>query len=159
MTDNDKPITRQAIAAKERSGKLTVTGKLKVALDEMLFKASCRADAAEAAGMTDHGLREAMKKAHVKAYYSQGLEVLRTSERARNIFALAKVRDSSDNGMAVVSAAKALEQLADVAPPVGSGPHDRPGVVIQIINQPARDPQGPQPGAVIDLTPTPSADK
>jgi hypothetical protein len=156
MTDNDKPITRQAIAAKERSGKLTVTGKLKVALDEMLFKASCRSDAAKAAGMTDHGLREAMNKPHVRAYYSQGLEILRTSERAKNIFALAKVRDSSDNGMAVVSAAKALEQLADVAPAVGTGPHDRPGVVIQIINAPT-DRQ--RPGAVIDVSPNAGEDE
>ena len=152
MTDHDKPITRQAIAAKERSGKLTVTGKLKVALDQMLFIGSCRPDAAKAAGMTDHGLREAMKKPHVKAYYAQGLEILRTSERARNIFALAKVRDSSDNGMAVVSAAKALEQLADVAPPTGDGPRDRPGVVIQII-QPAPQIAQQQRGVTIDVTP------
>lgn len=151
MTDDDKPITRQAIAAKERSGKLTVTGKLKVALDEMLFKGSCRADAATFAGMTDHGLREAMKKPHVKAYYSSGLEILRTSERARNIFALAKVRDSSDNGMAIVSAAKALEQLADAAPPAGVGDRNRPGVVITIIQQAPRD--SSEPGAVIDVSP------
>jgi hypothetical protein len=147
MTKDIAP-TRQAIAAKERSGKLTVSGKLKVALDEMLFKGSCRADAATAAGMTDHGLREAMKKPHVKAYYASGLEILRTSERARNIFALAKVRDSSDNGMAVVSAAKALEQLADVAPAAGASDR-RPGVVIQIIQK--RDEPTPQ---IIDVTPS-----
>jgi hypothetical protein len=111
MTDNTTP-TRQAVAAKDRSGKLTVSGKLKTALDVMLYQGSCRADAAKAAGMTDHGLREAMKKPHVKRYYSEGLDVLRTSARARNIFALERVRDTSDNGMAVVSAAKALEGLA-----------------------------------------------
>lgn len=152
MIDNDKPITRQAIAAKERSGKLTVSGKLKVALDEMLFKGSCRADAAKAAGMTDHGLREALKRPHVKSYYSAGLEVLRTSERSRNIFALAKVRDTSDNGMAVVSAAKALEQLVDVAPPTGATERDRPGVIVQIITAP-QQPVGA--GVVIDVTPEP----
>jgi hypothetical protein len=151
MTNDDRPITRQAIAAKERSGKLTVSGKLKVALDEMLFKGSCRADAAKAAGMTDHGLREAIKKPHVKAYYSSGLEILRTSERAKNIFALAKVRDESDNGMAVVSAAKALEQLADAAPPAGEGPRHRPGVVIQIIQQAPAQRQGA--GVLIDVLP------
>src|ERR1035437_3009855 len=113
MTDDHKPITCQAIAAKDRSGKLTVSGKLKVALDERLFKSSHRADGAIVAGMTDHGLREAFKKPHVKAYYNAGLEVLRTSERARNISSLAKVRPNSDNDRAVVSAAKALEQLAD----------------------------------------------
>lgn len=149
MTDDDKPITRQAIAAKDRSGKMTVSGKLKVALDDMLFKGSCRADAAKAAGMTDHGLREALKRPHVKAYYSQGLEVLRTSERSRNIFALAKVRDTSDNGMAVVSAAKALEQLADAAPPTGTTDRDRPGVSIVIV-QAAQQPAG----VTIDVTPS-----
>jgi hypothetical protein len=54
MTDDAKPITRQAIAAKERSGKLTVSGKLKVAVDEMLYKAASRADAARVAGISDH---------------------------------------------------------------------------------------------------------
>lgn len=108
MTD-DQP-TRQAVAAKERSGKLTVSGKLKVAIDAMLFEGSRRADAAQAAGMTDHGLREAFKKPHVKAYYNAGLQVLRDSERARNILSLVAVRDGEGhtNPMARVSAAKAL---------------------------------------------------
>jgi len=164
MTDDDKPITRQAIAAQNRSGKLTVSGKLKGALDEMLYKGSRRADAAKVSGMTDHGLREALKKPHVKAYYNAGLEVLRTSETARNIFSLAQVRDTSDNGMAVVSAAKTLEQLAEPNRPGGFGggrgktgyyidlsEPETPGVVIQIINSPAR-PQTPGDNAV-DITP------
>jgi hypothetical protein len=165
MTDETKPITRQAIAAKERSGKLTVSGKLKVALDEMLFKGSRRADAAIAAGMTDHGLREAFKKPHVKAYYNAGLEVLRTSERARNISALAKVRDDSENDMAIVSAAKALEQLAEPNGPGGPGGgrgrgtgwcidlSDSPGVVIHIVG-PEQQPLQPA-GPIIDVTPNP----
>src|SRR5437763_1591725 len=114
MTDDTQLPTRQAIAAKERSGKLTVSGKLKVAIDLMLYQGSCRTDSATAAGMTDHGLREAMKKPHVKAYYNAGLEVLRTSERARNISVLASIRDKADsNQMARVAAVKALEQLSE----------------------------------------------
>jgi hypothetical protein len=161
MTD-EKLVTRQAIAAKERSGKLTVSGKLKIALDEMLFKGSRRADAAVAAGMTDHGLREALKKPHVKAYYNVGLEVLRTSERARNISALAKVRDESENGMAIVSAAKALEQLAEPNGPGGAAGGRRgtgwcidlsesAGVVVHIVGpeQQSKLPTGP----IIDVTP------
>jgi hypothetical protein len=153
MTD-DKP-TRQAIAVKERSGKLTVSGKLKVAIDLMLFEGSCRADAATAAGMKDHSLREAMKKPHVKQYYNAGLDVLRTSERARNISALAKVRDTSDNGMAVVSAAKALEQIAEqgeerTRPGIGM----LPGLQIVIVSgsSPPRT-IGPEPPQTIDVTP------
>jgi hypothetical protein len=136
MTDDTIP-TRQAIAAKERSGKLTVSGKLKVALDEMLFKGSRRAEAAEAAGMKDHSLREAFKKPHVKRYYNAGLEVLRTSERARNIAALARVRDSSQNGVAVVTAAKALEQLAEPNGPGGiGGGRGRSGYIIDLSDDP-----------------------
>ena len=115
---NDIVPTRQAIAAKGRSGKLTVSGKLKVALDLMLYQAARRQDAATAAGMTDHSLRAALRKSHVASYYNAGLEVLRTSERARNHFALVRVRDEADNSMATVAAAKTLEQLAE---PNGAG--------------------------------------
>jgi hypothetical protein len=37
MTETDQPFTRQAIEAKNRSGKLTVSGKLKTAIDLMLY--------------------------------------------------------------------------------------------------------------------------
>jgi hypothetical protein len=164
MTDETKAITRQAIAAKERSGKLTVSGKLKVALDAMLYEGSRRAEAAAAAGMKDHSLREAFKKPHVAAYYNAGLHVLRTSERARNISALAKVRDDSENGMAVVSAAKALEQLAEPSGPGGAGggraragwaidlTDQAPGLVI-VIQQPRQPATTEEPGLTIDVTP------
>jgi hypothetical protein len=100
--------------------------------------------------MTDHGLREAFKKPHVKAYYNSGLEVLRTSERARNISALANVRDSSDNGMAVIGAAKALEQLAEPNGPGGPGGGRRSsgsGWYIDLSEPP------PSPGLVIVINP------
>jgi hypothetical protein len=173
MTDDNQTelATRQAIAAKGRSGKLTVSGKLKVAIDLMLYGdgtaagPSRRADAATAAGMTDHGLREAFRKPHVRAYYHAGLEILRTSERARNIFALASVRETSGNDVARVSAAKTLEQLAEPNGPGGPGggrsgarsgwcidlsdDNPRAGVVIII------GPREPQPAAqIIDITPS-----
>jgi hypothetical protein len=139
MTDNELVPTRQAVAAKDRSGKLTVSGKLKVALDLMLYEAASRADSAERAGLKDHSLRAAMRKPHVAAYYRQGLEVLRMSERPKNIFALAKIRDKSENGMAVVAAAKALEQLSEEEAQrrPASGSITMPGLTIQIINAPA----------------------
>jgi hypothetical protein len=173
---NDIAPTRQAIAAQGRSGKLTVSGKLKVAIDLMLFgdgsatAPSRRADAAQAAGMTDHGLREAFKKAHVRAYYNAGLEMLRTSERARNISALANVRDQSGNDAARVNAAKALEQLAEPNGPGGPGggrgcarggwcidlSDDEPRAGVVIVIQPPREPQQ-RPGAMIDVTPDDAA--
>jgi hypothetical protein len=147
MTDDFNAPTRQAIAAKGRSGKLTVSGRLKVAMDAMLFEGSRRADAAKAAGMTDHSLREAFKKPHVKAYYNVGLQVLRDSERAKNIRRLAEIRDAADN-MPAVQAVKALEQLADDDAKHPSGMHSAPGITIRIIN-PAPSPQP----AMVDVTP------
>jgi hypothetical protein len=164
MTNDIEP-TRQAIAAKDRSGKLTVSGKLKIAIDLML-EGSRRADAAAAAGLKDHSVREAMKKAHVRAYWNHGLQVMRESERARNVFALATVRDSSSNDMARVSAAKALEQIADPTLPGGSGggraragwaidlSYDEPraGLVI-VVNHPPAQPAAKDGGLTIDVTP------
>jgi hypothetical protein len=149
---NDVTPTRQAIAAKERSGKLTVSGKLKVAMDLML-EGSRRDDAAKAAGMTPHGLREALKKAHVRAYWNRGLQVLRESERARNILALADVRDKSENAMARVASVKALEQLVDADDGSrGSEASVTPGLTIVIRHvlpePPVRE--------VIDITPNKS---
>jgi hypothetical protein len=155
MTDNELVPTRQAIAAKDRSGKLTVSGKLKIALDAMLFAAASRPDAAKAAGMTDHSLRSAMRKAHVMAYYSYGLVVLRESERARNIKRLTEIRDKADN-MPAVQAIKELELTPEQA---RAGQHGAragwcidlgglppPGLVIQI-NSPI------EPPALVDVTP------
>lgn len=123
--------TRQAIEAQDRSKPLQVTGKLKRALEAMVWEGARRNEAAEKAGMTDHSLRSALKKPHVKRHYLAELDVLRTSERARNIHTLAEVRDQKSNQMARVQAVKALEQLADDEP-TQSARSRVPGVTIII---------------------------
>lgn len=151
MTTADDIPTRQAIEAKDRSSPLKVTGKLKVAIDNMVWKGSRRAKAAVAAGMTDHGLRAALKKPHVKAAYLAELDVLRTSERARNTLAMIEVRDGKghSNPMARVQAAKALEGMEDGLP--GSlDPRQQGGIVIRII---AAAPAAQSP--MVDVTPAP----
>jgi hypothetical protein len=132
-TTTDNQPTRQAVAVVGRSGKLTVSGKLRVAVDAMIWQGLRRDAAAASAGITDHGLRTALSKPHVRAYYSAQLEVLRTSERARNIHALVEVRDSKTNQMATVAAVKTLEQLSD-SPGAVAPAGQAPGVVIVINN-------------------------
>ena len=106
-------VPRQAWAVVGRSARGKVTGKLALAISAMVWEGSCRPEAAKAAGLKDHSLREALRKPHVKAFYRAQLEVLRTSERARNIHALARIRDQDQNKMAAVAAVKALEQIGD----------------------------------------------
>lgn len=133
------PATRQARDVKDRSAKLQVTGKLAKALALMVWQGLERDAAAAQAGLTQHGLREALRKPHVRQHYTAMLEVLRTSERARNIHALAAVRDDSKNANARVAAVRTLEQIAE------TGARERPaapfaGLIVNIVQRGAREP-------------------
>jgi hypothetical protein len=128
---------------------LRVTGKNKAAIDAMVWEGLNRADAAKKAGLTDHSLYVALSKPHVKAHYLQQLDVLRTSERARNIHTLAEVRDQTTNQMARVQAVKALEQIDDVESASGRA-NSLPGLQIVVIT-------GGQAPPTIDVTSTRSS--
>lgn len=127
----DKPS--QLPASASNADKIVrVTGKVRVAIEAMVWDGLPRAKAAAKAGISEHGLYKALRKAPVKAAYLSELDVLRTSERARNIHALVEVRDQLDNKMARVQAVKALEQISDDAPANG-GASALPGLQIVIV--------------------------
>jgi hypothetical protein len=115
--------------------KRRITAKVKAAVDLMVWQGLKRDQAAEQAGLKDNSLYVALARPDVRSYYLGQLEVLRTSERARNIHTLAEVRDQTGNQMARVNAVKALEQLED-QPQSGRGAQASPGFVIQIVNAP-----------------------
>ncbi|MDB5937584.1 MAG: hypothetical protein JWQ01_4928 [Massilia sp.] len=108
-----------------------VTGKVRTAIEAMVWDGLPRAKAAEKAGISEHGLYKAFRKPPVKAFYLAQLDVLRTSERARNIHTLAEVRDQTSNQMARVQAVKALEQISDDEQ-VNRTAQTAPGMVIVI---------------------------
>lgn len=110
----------------------------------MVYEGLNRKQAAEKAGLKDHALYVALTKPHVKAYYMRQLDVLRTSERARNIHTLAEVRDQTSNQMARVQAVKALEHIDDDQQ-VNRGANSLPGLQIVVMT-------GPQQ-PTIDVTP------
>ena len=87
-----------------------ITRKVRAAIDAMVWQGLPRAEAATAAGMREHSLYKALRKPPVKAAYLRELDVLRTSERARNFHALLAVRDQTDNQQARVNAVKVLEE-------------------------------------------------
>lgn len=128
-------LTRQQLAAEGRSAPGKVTGKLKTALHAMIWLGMKRAEAAAHSGLKEQSLYVALARPHVRGYYLQQLEVLRTSERARNIHTLAEVRDQTSNQMARVTAVKALEQLEDQPASVAARANP-PGLVI-VIQSPA----------------------
>lgn len=110
---------------------LKVTGKNKAAIDLMVWEGLKRADAAAKAGLKDHALYVALTKPHVKQYYMTQLDVLRTSERARNIHRAVEIREQTTNQMASIQAIKLLEQISDDAPTT-RGAVSLPGLVIVV---------------------------
>jgi hypothetical protein len=116
----------------------------------MVWKGSRRAEAAEAAGMTDHSLRSALKKRHVLAFMHSELGALRESERPRTLHRLAALRDQDKNLNAAVNAAKAMEAIPETGP-------GRPGFVQQLpgLTVVIRAPIGnvPTSAPIIDVTP------
>jgi hypothetical protein len=132
---NDLAPTRQAIAAKDRSLPGRVTGRLRRAIDLMVWEAASRKQAAERCGMSDHSMRQALRRPHVIRYYRELCVVLRESGRAKRIHRLDEIAAQDVNRNAAVQAIKAAEQLdeADAARGV-SGVPQQPGIVIQIIS-------------------------
>lgn len=120
--------TRQQLAAEGRTKPGQVTGKLRKALDAMVWQGLKRQDAAKAAGLTEHALYCAFRRPHVKASYLTELEVLRNSERSRNIHRAIEIRDAANNKPAM-EALKWLHQEDEQSQRVSNGP-SMPGFVI-----------------------------
>jgi hypothetical protein len=138
MTSEPEQTSRQALAAKDRSLPGRVTGRLRRAIDMMVWEAADRKTAAQAVGMSDHSVREAFRKAHVIQYYREQCEVLRESGRAKRLHRLDALASQDVNRNAAVQAIRVAEQLGDVETARGSyGPSAQPGLVIVIENKAA----------------------
>jgi len=115
MTDLPATIPEPRRNASKHDPKRRISAKARAAVEAMVWDGLNRREAAEKCGLTDHGLYAALRTPAVKSYYFAELEVLRTSEKARNVHALIDVRDQRDNHIARVNAIKALEHLSDEA--------------------------------------------
>jgi hypothetical protein len=140
----DKPSQLPAIAPKEAK-QLRISGKVRTAIEAMVWQGLKRSDAAEVAGLKDNSLYVAFMKPDVKAYYAQQCEVLRTSGRARRIHRLEAMLEQSDNKAAVINAALALESIGTDQATANAAQSARPGVVVQILMQAPVDARLTQP--------------
>jgi hypothetical protein len=138
--------TRQALAARNRSLPGRVTGKLHTAIAAMVWEGASRKEAAELAGLSDHGLRQALRRPHVLARYRAECEVLRVSGRAKRLHRLEQLATQDENRNAAVAAIKAAEQLGDDR--MASGAQQQmPGFVV-VIRHAVMD--APPPRTIID---------
>lgn len=134
------PMTKRAPVATQQTNRkpreLKPTRKIAECISYMVYEGLTRKQAADKAGITEHGLYVAFRKPHVKAAYLRELEVLRTSEMARNFHALIDVREQTDNQQARVNAVKAMREMDAISPLKSAAP--TPGVVIVIAGENAK---------------------
>ena len=155
MTDTTQPFTpptaptRQAIAAQNRSLPGRVTGKLYKAVEAMVWEGASRKQAAKAASLSDHGLRQALRRPHVLAFYLAECEVLRTSGKAKRLHRLEELALQDENRNAAVAAIKVAEQIVD-DPVKRVGAVASPGVVIRVIKVSAVP---AEPSSFVDVRP------
>ena len=107
--------TRQKLAIEGRSRKGAVTGKLRRALELMVWEGLKRDAAAEKAGLASSSLCFALHKPRVLTFHRAECDALRNSLKARNLHRLDTIADDSKNDMARVASIKALEQISDIA--------------------------------------------
>jgi hypothetical protein len=130
---SDRLPTTAAEAVRGRSSPLAVSGKLAVALSGMVWSGLTRREAAERAGMSEHGLYAALRKVHVRQWLKAELAALRASAMAKAVHRLEEIIKTSDNHAAVVAAARELRQ-ADAGEDPSAPSRAVPGLLIQIIN-------------------------
>jgi len=109
----------------------------------MVWQAASRKEAAAMAGMTDHSLRQAMKRPHVMQYYLSECEVLRLSGRAKRLHRLEELAGQDSNRNAAVAAIKVAEQIVDERHAAGPHAVTQPGLVIVITPKDVLRPLGP----------------
>jgi hypothetical protein len=127
-------LTRQQIAAKDRSKPLKVTGRLKRALDLMAWQCKTDSQAAVEANIDVLSIRRALHLPHVRAYYKAQRDVLLERESAADIHRLIAIRDKAEN-MPAVNAIKLMHEMRSGESAARStGSLSLPGLTIQIIN-------------------------
>jgi hypothetical protein len=75
----------------------------------MVFEGLTRPEAAKSVEMTDHGLREALRKPHVLRYLRECKEVLRTSAGARALRTIEELSDGANSEKVKLEAAIYLD--------------------------------------------------
>lgn len=85
---------KAAALIKKQKKEISISPTTKLAIECMVFEGMKRSEAAEAAGMADISLRQALLKPHNLAFMNECMEVLRTSARPRALHRMVDLLDA-----------------------------------------------------------------
>jgi hypothetical protein len=133
-----------------------VPAKMKIVVAELLMQPKYDlAAAAEKAGVSHYWARRYLSRPTVLRYFREERAAMLEEICAGNPAALAKVRESSGNDMAIVASCRALELMRQtVAEQAGGARQPAPGLIVQIVHSNgSTETIGPPPPPMIDVTP------
>jgi hypothetical protein len=133
-------VTKSNLPA-EPSRRGQVTGRLKAALDLMVFgdaegKILEYDEAAKATGMTTRAMRMALHKPHVRNYLRDQRGCLIASLHSTNVQHVASMRANSANSMTRLQAARMIEDMAQTDAVAAQKSTIAPGITIIIGTNP-----------------------
>jgi len=105
--------------------------------------------AAKLAGVQPDNMRRWLHRPEAAALLRAERRAYRIALCAQNESALARIRDKSENAMAIVKSVQVLNEMEAEETNRRSGPQNTPGLVVQILTPAAPRPIGP----VVDLEP------
>ena len=153
MASEPRMPTTETARVSSGGRKHRIQGKLKHALDYMIWEGLQWGEAADKAELTRQAMRVALERMPTRQYIKEQREVFRASISAKNFHRLAELRDQSANPMAALGAVKVLEQIESQPQAMRN---ERPGLVV-VLSAPAHQPQQRQ--NVIDIQPLRSNDQ
>jgi hypothetical protein len=116
--------------AETKPKRVEIRGKLRHALDAMVWEGLEYNEAARKFNFHVRSMRNALSRPAVQAYLRAERVVLRESMSPRNIHRLREIRDAADN-MPAVQAIRTLEGMGDDQH-AGTSKQSLPGLVVQI---------------------------
>jgi len=138
----------------DRSKPRSVTGRLKSALDDMIWKGLEYNVAAKANGLTVRAMRKAIDKPHICTYLAAGKRQLRASEGPRTLRRLVQLAHQDRNANAAVAACRAIENIPAEEFQNRAGQPQVAGFVIVLREKPMAMPPAGAP-VVIEAAPEP----
>lgn len=109
--------------------------RIRKAIESMIFEGNTRSQAAASVGLKDNTLLKHLQSPIAARYYSRQLEVLRTSEKARNVHVATVIRESNEPGKTRIEAMKYIDGAHEHSGPnvqVNVGVQVRPGYIVDI---------------------------
>lgn len=145
--------TSDNLPAEQRPSKpRRVSGRLKAALDAIVYEALEMDEAAKRVGMTTRNIRQAMQRPWVIAYIRQARALLVHELAAGNPRHLQTMRSSSPNGMVRLGAARVIEEIAgggvNRGTTVNVGVNVAAGYILDLSERPRPEPSPPTPRAI-----------